>query len=469
MARRSKSGNVRKRCDCKGWKACTHPWEIEYEETADDGARRRLRGRLVDLTGREPADFAEARAEARRAIVAWQQGRDAHDLLPGDAVTIAALLAGYAARPGATPPRDRTRDVPMTRTVVAGRPFGDWRAGVVTRDMIQAFRALRPTVAGNRDLAQLRAAFQWGILGGLVTATPFKINTVPAVRLSKEEARDRRLEEGEEARLRTVAPRLLDHLITAMLETACRIGELLSMQWRQVYLDAAAPYIQLPAGKTKAKKARRVSIVPALRAVLEARRNDPEGQPLPPAAYVFGDEVGRRRQSIDRAWDLLLLQAHGITPTYRPGTPYTRKDGRVTPRATACLSRECRDELGRINLHKHDLRREAASRWMDSGEFSLGEVSELLGHADVTQTVTYLAVSVGGAAAALQRFADARARVAPAAPADALAAALARIADLETALRVVGNGGEFWTPDGLKRPSTAEGGLENPPKTLKIH
>ena len=45
---------------------------------------------------------------------------------------------------------------------------------VLQFDRIQ-FRRQRPTVAGNRDLALLRAMFNWAVLGGLVPATPFKV------------------------------------------------------------------------------------------------------------------------------------------------------------------------------------------------------------------------------------------------------------------------------------------------------
>jgi integrase len=66
----------------------------------------------------------------------------------------------------------------------------------------------------------------------------------------------------------------------------------------------AAAEVFLPAQKTKAKKDRRVPISTTLRAVLDARRNDPAGEPLPADAFVFGDEVGRRRRSIKTAWRL---------------------------------------------------------------------------------------------------------------------------------------------------------------------
>ena len=83
--------------------------------------------------------------------------------------------------------------------------------------------------------------------------------------------------------------------------------------------------------KTKAKKDRRVPISSVLRDVPLSRRHDPAGAVLAPEAYVFGDEVGRRRHAIKDAWTRVLTRA-AIT-----------------------------------GLHFHDLHREAGSRWMDAG------------------------------------------------------------------------------------------------------
>lgn len=113
----------------------------------------------------------------------------------------------------------------------------------MTREMVEGFRRQRPRVSANRDLALLRAAMNWAVLGGLVESTPFKVGTVSAVKLAREEQRTRRLQGDEETRLleaclpgtgkqgRALAgtPHLAD-LIVAALETGCRLGELLSLQ-----------------------------------------------------------------------------------------------------------------------------------------------------------------------------------------------------------------------------------------------
>ncbi len=115
----------------------------------------------------------------------------------------------------------------------------------------------------------------------------------------------------------------------------------------------------LPAQKTKAKRDRRVPISTVLLPVLLRRRTDPAGKPLPPEAYVFGDEVGRPRHSIKTAWRLTCQRAKIA------------------------------------GLHFHDLRREAGSRWMDAG-IPLATIQRWLGHANISQTSTYLGASLGG-------------------------------------------------------------------------
>lgn len=368
MPRRSATHNVRKICGCAKWKECAHPWYVHYregKELAPTGKirERGLRRKLADLVGREPVDYADAKAEARRAIVAWQAGRDPRGPLPSDDVTLTQLLTAYTAE---RPQRDRWhigRIAAARVTSVEGgtRPFGTWRASVVSLDALKAYQRSRPIVAGNRDLQLLRAAFNWGVLHGLLLRSPFRVGDVPAVRLAREQARTRRLQPGEAERLLGAAGGLSD-LIVAALETGCRRGELLSLQWHQVRTQ-----LFLSAHKTKTKRDRRIPISTELAHVLARRRLDAAGETLPADAYVFGDEVGRRRHSIKTAWRLTLKRA------------------KIT------------------DLHFHDLRREAGSRWMDAG-VSLAEIQRWLGHANIAQTSTYLGASIGNDDAAMRAY-----------------------------------------------------------------
>ena len=354
MPRTSRTENVRKLCKCAKWKLCAHPWYLDYQR---DGVR--YRDNLDKLVGRHAAHFTEAKDEARRAIVAKLNGRDPKGIVPADDPTLAQLMAEYDRE---KPRQDRWQmgrilaiEVP-TPDGGRVRPLGTWRASAITVDTLKQFRRRRPLVSGNRDLGLLRAVCNWAVLGGLLPRSPFRVGDVPAIRLAREETRTRRLQPGEAERLLS-ASRGLEDVITAALETGCRKGELLSLQWQQVRFSPRAELF-LPAQKTKAKRDRRIPISTVLAAVLTRRQADPAGQMLPPDAYVFGDEIGRRRKSIKTAWRLTCQRA------------------------------------GIVDLRFHDLRREAGSRWMDAG-IPLATIQRWLGHANISQTSTYLGASLG--------------------------------------------------------------------------
>ena len=125
--------------------------------------------------------------------------------------------------------------------------------------------------------------------------------------------------------------------------------------------------IFLPAAKTKTTKDRRVPISSVLRPILEGRLVDPAGVPLPPDAFVFGDAIGRSRVSFQTAWE------------------GTRHRAMVT------------------DLHFHDLRREAGSRWMDCG-VPLATIQRWLGHANIATTSRYLGASLGADEMEMQAY-----------------------------------------------------------------
>jgi integrase len=89
-------------------------------------------------------------------------------------------------------------------------------------------------------------------------------------------------------------------VIIALLDTACRLGELLSLQWRDVNLDRRE--VTIRAVNTKTREARMVPISSRLVATLDMRRLDAAGQPFGPHAYVFGTTTGERVKSVREAW-----------------------------------------------------------------------------------------------------------------------------------------------------------------------
>ncbi|MEZ5289873.1 MAG: site-specific integrase [Vicinamibacterales bacterium] len=212
-------------------------------------------------------------------------------------------------------------------------------------------------VALNRFKARARHFFNWAVAQGYRDDTPFKRHGVNVVRLDgkAETVRARRLQPGEEERLiRTAAPHLRA-LIIAALSTGCRVGELLTLQWGDVQVGDRDEFraLALRASKTKTATSRVVPIGQRLRAVLEMLRTDPDGQQLPPEAFVFGDEIGGRISSVKTAW------------------------------RTACR------EAGVVGLRFHDLRREFACRLLES-RAEIHDVRDFLGHSNITTTSRYL-------------------------------------------------------------------------------
>ena len=212
-------------------------------------------------------------------------------------------------------------------------------------------------------MAILRHLFRWGIREGYLDATPFERHgqVVVQVRTQKKQHRRRRLdaESKEEERLLAAAcPKgrtefmagHLRDLIVAALETGCRRGELLSLQWNQV--KEQMRFIDLPADKTKTADPRLVPITAKLRAVLEYRKIGPDGKELGPDAYVFGNEVGESVGRITTAWNAACRRA------------------------------------GIEDLHFHDLRHEFISRLLEAG-VAIHKVRDWAGHRNIATTGLY--------------------------------------------------------------------------------
>ena len=141
--------------------------------------------------------------------------------------------------------------------------------------------------------------------------------------------------------------------------------ELLDLTWRDVNLAKGAAVITVRGETAKDADVRLIPVSIRLAGFLEMAETDPSGQEYGSEKFVFGELTGGK------------------------------------------LSSACRAELRRINLHFHDMRREGGSRWHEGG-FQLHEVRDLLGHANVSQTDTYLSTRITGLREAMKRFDAAR-------------------------------------------------------------
>ena len=222
----------------------------------------------------------------------------------------------------------------------------------------------------NHDLKLLRKMLNWGIRKGYLQQTPFKIGTEPAITLGREIPRHKRFESDRiEQRLLDAANPHLRGVIVAMLDTGCRPGEILSLQWRDVNLERRELTIQ--ALKAKTRTARMIPISTRLMSVLEMRRLDPASREFGPEAYVFGDTLGRRKKSVREAWK------------------------------NACA------EAGLEDFQLRDLRNEAGSRFEEAG-VPINYVSNLLGHSNLTTTSRYLNIHKRELHRVMQRFEESR-------------------------------------------------------------
>lgn len=377
---RCRNGGLRKRCRCprRNWVRCPHGWHLNYKPPKGGMHYRLSLDRELD---RHIDSKTEAVAEAERIKTAIRDGTFRPSEPPPPSPTPVMTFRGFAEEiwnkhrgPQLVRPRDNTYRISVICAFVPpGRDqsLGDLPLDQVRTGDIEAFRDSRKAdglsaCTVNHDLKLLRKMFNWGIRRGYLERTPFKIGTEPAIMLEKEIPRDRRFQnDDDEQKLLDAADPHLRAVIVALLDTACRLGEILSLQWGDVNLERRELTVQ--AMKAKTRTARIVPISTRLLSTLEMRRLDPNGKEFGPEKYVFGNELGEQITSVRAAWQ------------------------------------ETRVKAGLADLQLRDLRHEAGSRFDEAG-VSMNYVSKLLGHASLTTTTRYLNVQRRGLHLAMEKL-----------------------------------------------------------------
>ncbi len=222
------------------------------------------------------------------------------------------------------------------------REIARLQVGILTTGNVAAYRDMRLREIGPagvaRELRLLQHALEtartaWGFTG--------LVNPVKDVRKPTEpRGRERRLELGEEQALLHAVGQCQNLFVSAVvkfaLATAMRQGEILSLQWR--HCDFEARVATLPHTKNG-----RVRTVPLSRAAMEVLLSLPRG-----SATVFD----LSREALKQAWARALTRA-GLT-----------------------------------DLHFHDLRHEAISRFFELG-LEMPEVMMVSGHTDPRMLIRY--------------------------------------------------------------------------------
>lgn len=203
-------------------------------------------------------------------------------------------------------------------------------------------REVQP-VTVNRELGVIRHAFdtamrEWGI--------PLRENPLAKLRkLKVNNARSRRLEPHEYQAIMLASEKCRNPyfilLVRLALETAMRRGELINMEWRHIDFDARTVFIPV----TKNGHSRTIPLTSEAITILQEVRNLQQ----PDFQFVFAGLTGN---AADHAW------------------------GRLMKRANI------------DDLHFHDLRHEAISRFFERG-LSVPEVALISGHRDYRMLFRY--------------------------------------------------------------------------------
>ena len=217
----------------------------------------------------------------------------------------------------------------------------------LTREVVAQFRDQRLCEGKSASTVRNNIHLLSAVVNMAITDWGYELPYNPVRRIKKPQvcnARDRRLEPGEEQRLLEVAARaknpMVKPLIIMALETAMRIGELLSLKWGNVDLNHRQAFLP----NTKNGKARNVPLSSvAIAALQTVERNEGEKR-------VFHWWVGP--ESIHNMWARLIKKA-GIT-----------------------------------DLRFHDLRHEAASRLSERG-MDILRISAITGHSSLQMLKRY--------------------------------------------------------------------------------
>ena len=411
---------VEKRCTCgeARWLKCPDPWylmamRVAGKEYAPNLTRYAEHFLQLDITTKTEAEKVADQVRGLILAGTYVSVKDARKQpkarkAPGAIEPSAVLLKDardrfYAARIEKHPTmsdsdkslaKGRLRKFSEWRPVAGEPALADQPIGNVTLDVLLAFRvssvvkdAAASTWAKYKTL--LGQFFRWAQHeAGIRNASPFvgEVNPddVRKLKVGKFAQRNRRINEAEEADLIEAARELqqvehgcrrLANLLLAAFEGAMRKGELLALQWRDVDLDAQVVYVRAEErGARKTGLARVVPISKRWLADLKTITHNPAGEKFGRSEYVYGNAIGEKINSIDKAWTTTILRANKSTPTWN------KKKG---------LDVRSRARLRSIGLHFHDIRHEAASRWLELG-MDLGVISNLLGHTTVAQTAAYL-------------------------------------------------------------------------------
>src|SRR6266571_725187 len=187
--------------------------------------------------------------------------------------------------------------------------FRGLRVVDITTDRVRAYIVKRQqeeasNASINRELSALKRMFNLA-----AEMTPPKIARVPYIPMLKEtNVRKGFFEHGEYLALRRELPEYLKPVLTFGYFTGAREGEVLSLKWDQVDLEART--VHLEPGSTKNDQARTIPLNSELLETLKTQKSTRDLR-FPDCQYVFYRK-GKRIGNFQRAWKSACKRA-GVT------------------------------------------------------------------------------------------------------------------------------------------------------------
>jgi integrase len=309
---------LRKLCACarRAWPKCPHPWHFNYKPRGGRAYRFSLDteiGKHIDSKdeAKRLANDYRAQIDAGTFVRAKDRRKNAAAAAPAAAgVTLDTFATTFIERQ-AQPSGKKTwsNDGYMFAQVRAfvlsdGTRLGAKLLTAITEDDLETFfahlRAIgRAASTRNHYVQLLKASFRWAAKKGYLARSP--ISEDSALKRSKIAQRARRLlpdtfdadgklvRLGEEGMLLKHASPRMRLLIIAALETGCRRGELLGLQWRDV--DLQRRELRVRAVNAKDGEDRVLPISTRLAAELEMAKLDPAGRSTGPTSIRSGSSA----------------------------------------------------------------------------------------------------------------------------------------------------------------------------------
>ena len=203
--------------------------------------------------------------------------------------------------------------------------FGDIKLRSITPGVISTFKSeclkvktrngqQRSIAAVNRELEVLRAMMRYAKAEGWIDRTPFEMASETLISKADEGKRDRILSRDEEIKLLNVCTKEREHLrplVIAALDTGCRKGELLSLEWKDIDLEHRV--IRIRAMTTKTLTERIVPISDRLPLELQSLKDQ-----FPTRDRVFGISVKFQHswETACRLAELNNLRFHDLRATF---------------------------------------------------------------------------------------------------------------------------------------------------------